>query len=109
MSVIPNILTKTDVHCLEYVHLLSKEALGNLKGVESNDPDQLMINLYNEPGFNKENWVGVVKSGTKARLLRFQNSFYQIESPFDHHVGWISHDYVADIIMLDPSNLEECK
>jgi len=64
------------------------------------------INLWNSP--EKQRKVGEMRPGSRAMILAKQGDQYQVRSPLDQSVGWVSAIQVTRTLFQDVNTREPC-
>lgn len=100
-----------DTGCKEFIETrsakqLSKELGKPKKWVVANYRIKL---LDRETGKGKGKVVGNLLPGSRAEILKVGPDHYQVKSPLDGSVGWISRAQVRHTLLLDSKTLQPCR
>jgi hypothetical protein len=108
---LPAMTFASDTGCKEFIETrsakqISKELGKPQKWVVGN----YKINLFDrETGEKKGKVVGKLLPGCRAGILKVGANDYQVKSPLDGSIGWISRAQVRHILLLDSKTLEPCR
>lgn len=108
---LPAMTFASDTGCREFIETrsakqISKELGKPKKWVMGN----YKINLFDrETGRKKGKVVGKLLPGSRAEILKAGAQDYQVKSPVDGSVGWISRAQVRHTLLLDSKTFKPCR
>lgn len=99
--------------CKEFIETRSTKELAKQLGKPQKwVAENYRINLLDkEPGTGKGKGkvVGKLRPGSRAEVLKAGANDYQVKSPLDGSVGWISRSQVRCTLLLDKKTLKLCR
>jgi len=107
---LPPVVPASETGCKEFVETrsakhLSKELGKPVKWVIAN----YKIKLFDkETGKGKGKVVGRLTPGCRAQILKMGAENYQVKSPIDGSVGWVSRKEVRHVLLLDSRTFKPC-
>ncbi len=111
LSSLPSMTLASDTGCKEFIETRSAKQLAKeLKKPEKWVQANYRIKLFaRETNKGKGKVVGKLSPGSRAEILKVGADNYQVKSPIDGSVGWISRAEVRHILLLDSQTLKLCR